>query len=63
MFRTDDPVGDFLNKDLEDSRWLHSRPVCVECREHIQNDYAYNIPKWGWVCEDCINDFWESVED
>lgn len=53
---TDDPVRDADRYFAEQERRLSMRPVCRFCGEHIQDGYAYEIPKVGTVCEQCIYD-------
>ena len=38
--------------DDDAEAWLESRPVCEECKEHIQDEYLFDI---GGVlyCEGC----------
>ncbi|WP_407399636.1 hypothetical protein [Treponema sp.] len=31
-------------------------PVCSECGEHIQDEYAYYINA-EWICADCMESF------
>lgn len=63
MYRTDDPVADFLAHDAERQRRLRRRPRCCECGEHIQDEYAYCIND-EWICEACLNGHYrQSVED
>ena len=46
---------DFSDHDLEQEEWLRSRPKCSECKEHIQEDYCFNVDG-EILCEDCMND-------
>ena len=54
-------LRDLEQKEQEDERWLESRPICDECGEHIQGNYKYVIDGKTY-CEDCINDFAESID-
>ena len=54
-FRTDDPLSDYDRYEAECEAWLKSRPVCVKCREHIQDQYAY-LTENGWICDDCADE-------
>lgn len=51
--RTDDPIADFNQRDRQEAVWLESRPVCDNCREHIQDDTAVRIAG-KLICESCI---------
>lgn len=36
---------------------------CSECDNPIyEGETAYKLPRWGWVCEDCINAAMEIAE-
>lgn len=50
---TGSPYFDADQKNEEEERWLERRPVCAECGEHIQEDYAYRIGD-DLYCNDCI---------
>ena len=50
-----DPIDAFHQHEAAQERWLRSRPVCVECGEHIQDEYAFYIDG-EWICEDCMHD-------
>ena len=43
----------FARRDAEQENWLNSRPKCEECREHIQDEYLYDIGG-ALYCEDCM---------
>ncbi len=37
--------------------------TCSECGEPIyEGESAYNLPQWGWVCEDCMKAAYKVVE-
>ena len=38
-----DPIADFLRHDARQENELSKRPICFDCREHIQSDKCYNI--------------------
>lgn len=43
----------FKMHEAEMDKLLESRPVCVCCEEHIQDDHWYDI--WGEIyCPDCM---------
>lgn len=54
MYRTDDPLADFLRHDAEEQAWLDSLPICAYCNEPIQDEYYYEINDEP-VCEECLN--------
>lgn len=58
-----DPVSDFDNRDNYLAEKLERRPECIFCREHIQDEKAYNIPKIGYACVHCMESFEEFMED
>lgn len=57
-----DPSQDYDRWEADQEAWLHSRPVCKWCGEHIQDEHAYRI--WDdLVCEDCLKDTRVDVDD
>ena len=36
--------------------WLNSRPICVSCREPIQDENCYNTRR-GLMCESCAKEY------
>ncbi len=59
---TNNPVADFARHDAEQENWLARRPICAFCKEHIQDDGAYETDE-GLCCEDCLEDkiyLWKS---
>ena len=54
-YRTDDPIADAARYDADRERELKKLPKCSCCRNHIQDDFLYEI---GGVlyCERCLND-------
>ena len=63
MFRTDDPLRDFMDWDEEQERQLERLPECSYCGEKIQKEFLYCIND-EVICEDCLNDhFRKSVDD
>lgn len=59
---TNDPLRDFENHCYEQEQWLKRRPICCECKEHIQDEQALHIGN-KWYCEKCINENTEYIED
>ena len=51
--RTDDPIRDFLNYDAEDYDLLQRRPKCRHCKEHIEDEWCYEIDG-TLVCPECL---------
>ena len=52
-----DPVKGFQRCDSTREKWLRNRPKCENCGEYIQDNFAYSVPKFGLICEHCMNDF------
>lgn len=48
------------NAELE--RSLDRRPVCIECEEHIQDEYCYQI-NGEIICEDCLKAYYRKDTD
>lgn len=61
MFRTDDPIADFLRHDEQCQRNARRLPRCVECGEPIQDEYAYCFDG-EWTCEDCMQNYRQPVD-
>ena len=53
MYRTDDPIADFIRYDYEEQKWLAIRPICSVCGEPITTDTAYRFDS-ELICEDCM---------
>ncbi len=62
MFRTDDPVADFLRHDAERQSRQRRRPKCCDCGEHIQDEQAYFIDG-NWYCEACMNEYKQTIDE
>lgn len=56
MYITDDPLYDFTRYDIENQKWLNSRPVCHGCGEHIADENAFMLMDRPYH-EDC----WEAA--
>ena len=52
----------FERREAAQERWLARRPVCAECGEPIQEEFAVRIG-WKWYCMHCIEENTTSVED
>ena len=50
-----------VHQQLVDA-WKEKRPVCNYCGEHITADKALYV-NGEWICEDCVEDHMEYVED
>lgn len=46
----------WVEHDLEQEKWLRSRPKCEWCKEHIQDENAIEIDE-DIVHEDCIEEY------
>lgn len=43
-------------RDAELYGWEKSRPICTMCREHIMDEFAYDI-EGEFLCEDCFDEY------
>lgn len=58
-----EPYQEFEIKDAEEQKEIEKYPVCIECGEHILDDYAYQLDD-GLICEDCLKSYHRvSLED
>ncbi len=48
--------------EREQQQWLESRPVCADCGEHIQNEFAFHI-NGDWICEECMDSYRQVVPE
>lgn len=48
--------------EREQQQWLEKRPVCVKCKEHIQDERAYYIND-DWICAECISSYEREVTE
>ena len=55
MFYSDNPVKDFERYAAEQERWLHQRPLCDYCENHIQGAFYYEI-NGDCICEGCLSE-------
>lgn len=68
MYRTDDPIADFMRRDAEQQEWLDKRPVCGFCKEPIQEERAF-FYAGEWFCtneyceKDFIREFWNDIRE
>lgn len=53
FIRTDNPLADFDAYEWEREKQLKRRPKCDHCKEHIQDDYLYEI-QGELICEECL---------
>ena len=49
-------------RDIDEQKWLESRPICSVCGEHIQEDECYKVDG-ELICEDCMSDMRVYTED
>lgn len=54
MFYSNDPLADFNAYDAEQNRRLATLPVCADCDEPIQEDFAYYRHS-EYICERCMD--------
>lgn len=53
----------FERHQAEQEAWLESRPICIECKEPIQDDFLYDI-NGDLYCEKCMkNEFRQSTDN
>ena len=58
-----DIYDQWLRYDDEKEQRLAERPVCVECDEHIQDDFCYEIND-ELICPTCMEELHrKAVED
>lgn len=59
---SDSPYRDYDRWEADQEAWLNARPVCAECGEHIQDEYAYRIGN-DLICEDCLKETRVNIDD
>lgn len=52
----------YVEHEMEEQEWLESRPICSECGEHIQDEYAYKIGG-RLICKCCMESYSVAVEE
>ena len=57
---SNDPIADFDAWDTEQNKRLATLPVCADCDEPIQDEFAYYI-NGEWICENCIDSYRREV--
>lgn len=63
MYRTDDPVADYLRYDRERERERDMLPRCSVCNEPIEDETCYEIND-ELICEGCLEaHFKRNTED
>jgi RNA polymerase-binding transcription factor DksA len=62
MYRTDDPIADFLARQRDIDERLERYPICECCGERIQDEKLYYIDG-RFYCEECIEDCHKYTED
>lgn len=60
MYRTDDPIADFARWDAEQESFREQLPLCVECGNHIEDDFCYEINS-EYICQDCLDRNYKKV--
>ncbi len=53
---TDDPIADFNSYERAQEKALARCPVCVCCKERIQEDELYDFDG-ELVCPECVRDY------
>lgn len=54
VFYSNDPIADFDAWDAAQNKQLAKLPVCADCDDPIQDDFAYYI-NGEWICERCMD--------
>lgn len=57
---TDNPIADFDAWDADQNKRLARLPVCADCDEPIQDEFAYYI-NGEWICENCMDAYRREV--
>lgn len=57
---SNDPLADFEAWDAEQNKQLAKLPVCADCDEPIQDEFAYYI-NGEWICESCMDAYRREV--
>ena len=57
---SNDPLADFDAWDTEQNKRLAQRPVCADCDDPIQDEFAYYI-NGEWICENCMDSYRKEV--
>ena len=60
--RTDDPVKDQIRDDARKEAELEKMPKCSYCKQHIQDDYLFDI-KGELYCEECTADLFREFTE
>lgn len=55
-----DPIDDFNYRERRYEQMMNNRPCCEICGKRIEDDEAYKIPKYGYICIKCMK---ESIEE
>lgn len=59
---TDNATMDFLSYDARQEKRIRNLPVCSECGNIIQQEFAVCIAG-DWFCDDCLEGFRKEVPD
>lgn len=62
MYRTDDPIADFLAHDRERENRISNYPRCVECGERNVDEKAYHIDG-KFYCEECMGYYHRYIDE
>lgn len=57
-----DAYSAFVKYEAERDAWLANRPLCDECKDHIQEERCYQTSD-GIICEFCIDKYKVWTED
>lgn len=53
IYRSDDPIADYMRHDAEQARELKRLPVCADCGQPVQDDHFFLIVD-EVICPDCL---------
>lgn len=62
MYRTDDPIRDFLKHDADREKQAEKLPICADCGEPVREDHYYLIND-EVICPDCLETYRKWVDD
>ena len=52
-----DPIYQAEQREAAHDAWVRTRPVCVDCGEHIGSEMCLPVSEsgvQGYICEDCL---------
>ena len=61
MMNIPDNYSQWLSHEREQEQWFARLPICADCDNPIQDEYAYYI-NGEWICENCMDSYKREVE-